>query len=64
MYSKIITAVVFSAVFVAPAVAGPHQALVSHSHGATVAAPHGALVKSSHGALVTHGGSKIATKTH
>jgi hypothetical protein len=56
MYSKIITAVVLSAALVAPAMAGPHKAVVSHSHGAAVASPHGALV--------THGGSKIATKTH
>jgi len=68
MYSKIIAAVVLSAVLGAPAVAGE---TISHSHSdcyrgkcATVTHSHGAMAGSSHGAMSTHGTSNIATKPH
>jgi hypothetical protein len=57
MYSKIIAAVVLSAAFVAPAMAG-----VTSSHHAVVSAPHGKAVSAPHGAFV--GKSKVVTKTH
>jgi hypothetical protein len=68
MYSKIITAVVLSAAFIAPAMAG---VTISHSHSdcyrgkcAVVTHSHGAMAGSSHGAMSTHGTSNIATKPH
>jgi hypothetical protein len=72
MYSKIITAVVLSAAFVAPAMASPtralsttsHHAFVGAPHGNAVGAPHGKAVGAPHGAFVSHGGSNVVTKTH
>jgi hypothetical protein len=74
MYSRIITAVVLSAAFMAPAMAGVtiangHSdcyrgkcATVTHSHGAMAGSSHGAMAGSSHGAMA--GSSHGAMSTH
>ncbi len=65
MYSKIITAVAFSALLAAPAVAGISHVALSHStHGATVNRSHGALSHSTHGALVHGSHGALVSHTH